>query len=139
MDDCVTFFGLVRLADLVGQLQSARGQFAELAVARERLRTAEDLQAAVGERLADAATIIAAAQHAMPGNPAEARARIEAAGVTARDAIAQARAVTTGHCRPTGPGPPPGRLPGRRGGGRAAAGLGPRGRAVVRVRAADPE
>jgi two-component system, NarL family, sensor histidine kinase DesK len=94
VDDGLVFFGLVRLSDLVAELQSARGQFAELAVARERLQAAEDLQAAVGERLAGVAAMTAAAQQAWPGNPAGARAQVEAAGVAARDAVARARAVT---------------------------------------------
>ena len=94
VDDCLIFFGMVRLADLVEQLQSARGQAAGLAVAGERLRAAEELQAAVGERLTDVAALTTAAQHALAGDPGEARARIAAAGVTAREALAQARAVT---------------------------------------------
>ena len=94
VDDCVAFFGPVRLAGLVAELQSARGRFAELAVARERLQAAEDLQAAVGERLAGVAAMTAAAQQAWPGNPAGARAQMEAAGVAARDAVARARTVT---------------------------------------------
>ncbi len=105
VDDCVAFFGPVRLSDLVAELQSARGRFAELAVAHERLQAAEDLQAAVGGRLADVTGMTAAAQQALPGNPAEARAQMEAAGVAARDAIAQARAVTADHR--TAPSPEP--------------------------------
>jgi two-component system, NarL family, sensor histidine kinase DesK len=99
------FFGLVRLSDLVAELQSARGRFAELAGARERLQAAEDLQAAVGERLAGVAAMTAAAQQAWPGNPAGARAQMEAAGVAARDAVARARAVTAD--RRMAPGPEP--------------------------------
>jgi two-component system sensor histidine kinase DesK len=94
IDDCLIFFGMVRLADLVDRLQSARGRAAELAAAGERLRAAEELQAAVGERLTGVAALTMAAQHALPGNPAEARSRIAAAGVTAREAVARARAVT---------------------------------------------
>jgi len=105
VDDCVAFFGPVRLAGLVAELQSARGQYAELAVARERLQAAEDLQAAVGGRLTGVAAMTAAAQQALPGNPAEARAQMEAAGVAARNAIAQARAVTADHR--TAPSPEP--------------------------------
>ena len=49
----------------------------------------------------------AAARRALPGDPARARAQIAAAGVTARDAVAQARAVTA--TRPC-PGPRADRL-----------------------------
>jgi two-component system sensor histidine kinase DesK len=110
VDDCLAFFGMVRLADLVEQLQSARGRAAGLAVASERLQAAEELQAAVGERLSDVAALTTAAQHALPGNPAEARARIVAAGVTAREAVARARGVTVGRrgpvtAEPTAPAP----------------------------------
>lgn len=105
VDDGLVFFGLVRLSDLVAELQSARGRFAELAVARERLQAAEDLQAAVGERLVGVAAMTAAAQQAWPGNPAGARAQMEAAGVAARDAVARARAVTAD--RRMAPGPEP--------------------------------
>ncbi len=106
VDDGLVFFGLVRLSDLVTELQSARGRFAELAVARERLQAAEDLQAAVGERLAGVAAMTAAAQQAWPGNPAGARAQIAAAGVAARDAVARARAVTADRRMTRGPEPP---------------------------------
>ena len=105
VDDCLIFFGMVRLADLMEQLQSARGQAAELAIAGERLRAAEELQAAVGERLTDVAALTTAAQHALSGNPAEARERIVAAGVTAREAVARARAVTMDRRGPATPEP----------------------------------
>jgi len=105
VDDGLVFFGLVRLSGLVAELQSARGRFAELAVVRERLQTAEDLQTAVGERLAGVAAMTAAVQRAWPGNPAGARAQVEAAGVAARDAVARARAVTAD--RRMAPGPEP--------------------------------
>jgi two-component system, NarL family, sensor histidine kinase DesK len=104
VDDCLIYFGLVKLADLVAELQSARGQHAELAVARERLQAAENLRAAIGERLAEVAAMAAAARRALPRDPDRARGQIEAAGVTARDAIARARA-TADHRGPSGPEP----------------------------------
>jgi two-component system sensor histidine kinase DesK len=107
VDDCLILFGLVRLADLVTELQAARGQLAELAVARERVQASEDLQDAVGDRLADIAAMAAVAQQALPGDPAGARAQIRAAGITARDAIARARSVTADHRMPPGREPPP--------------------------------
>jgi len=63
-------------------------------VATERLKAVETLQSAVGERLAAIAATAAAARQAMPGDPAQARAKITAAGAAARETIARARALT---------------------------------------------
>jgi len=93
VDDALVFFGMVRLAQIVAEVEQARGQAAGLAVARERLRAAGSLQAAVGERLADVAARAAAARRALSRDAAQARAQIAAAGVAARDAVAQARSV----------------------------------------------
>jgi two-component system, NarL family, sensor histidine kinase DesK len=105
VDNGLIFFGIVRLAQIIGQVEDARSQAAELAVVRERLQAAESLQAAVGQRLDGIAAIVAAARDALPHDPAGARAQIAAAGVTARDAVARARAVTA-HQRLAGPEPP---------------------------------
>jgi signal transduction histidine kinase len=86
IDDALVFFGMVRLAQLVGEVEQARGQAADLAVARERLRAAGSLQEAVGQRLADVATSAAAARQALSRDAAEARTQIAAAGVAARQA-----------------------------------------------------
>lgn len=67
-----------------------------LAVARERQRAAETLQTAVGQPLAGIAATAAAARRALPHDAAAARAQIAAAGVAAREAVAQARALTAG-------------------------------------------
>jgi two-component system sensor histidine kinase DesK len=97
LGDSLGFFGLVRLGQVVGDVQEARGQAAGLAVAGERLQAARSLQAAVGDRIARVAANAAAARRSLPGGQAQARALIAAAGVTARDAVAQARAVTASH------------------------------------------
>jgi two-component system sensor histidine kinase DesK len=94
VDDALVFFGMVRLAQIVAEVEEARSQAADLAVARERLQAAGSLQAAVGQRLADVAARAAAARQATSIDAAEARAQIAAAGVTARDAVAHARSVT---------------------------------------------
>ena len=93
VDDALVLFGMVRLAQIVAEVEQARGQAADLAVARERLQAAGSLQAAVGQRLADVAARVASARQALSWDPALARAQIAAAGVTARDAVAQARSV----------------------------------------------
>lgn len=96
VDDGLILFGLARLADLVAQEQSARARFATLAVDRARLRAAEDLRAAIGDRLADVAALIVACQRALPVARPRARATVEAVGVAARETVARARAVATG-------------------------------------------
>jgi len=94
VDDGLMFFGLVRLAQIAGEVRQARGRFAELAVAGERADAAAQFQAAVGERLAAVAAMAAAARLALPGDPAHARARVAAAGTAARQAVATARSMT---------------------------------------------
>jgi two-component system, NarL family, sensor histidine kinase DesK len=90
----LAFFGIVRLAQLVGELQQARSQAEGLAVAAERLKMAEELQSAVGERLDYIAATAAVACQALPRDPGAARAQVTAAGSAAREAAAQARAAT---------------------------------------------
>ena len=112
VDECLAVFGLIRLVDLAGQVQAARAEVAGLAVARERQQAATDLQAALGERLASIAGLAAAAQHALASDAAAARGHIAAAGVTAREAVARARAVLTEQRRPVeGPAGAPGEGP----------------------------
>jgi two-component system, NarL family, sensor histidine kinase DesK len=95
VDDTVVAFGMIRLAQLVGGLQEARGEAAGLAVAAERLKAATVLQSAVGERLAAIADAAADARQALPCHPGRARAQVTAAGTAAREAAAQARRLTT--------------------------------------------
>jgi len=92
----LAFFGLTRLTQLVRELQEAQGQHAELAVAAERLKAARELQSAVGERLDGIATMAAAARHALARDPRAALAQVTAAGSSARQAVAHARAVAVG-------------------------------------------
>jgi two-component system, NarL family, sensor histidine kinase DesK len=105
VDDALAFFGMVRLAQLVTEVEQARSQAADLAVARERLQAAGSLQAAVGQRLADVAATATAARQALSRDAAEARAQIAAAGVAARDAVARARSVMIGTGEPDRPEP----------------------------------
>ena len=102
VDDALVVFGMVRLAQLVGEVEQARGQAGDLAVARERLHAAGSLQAAVGGRLADVAAKVAAARQALSHDAAQARMQIAAAGVAARDAVAQARSVIIAQGEPPG-------------------------------------
>ena len=92
----LAFFGVIRLAQLVGELQEAQDQHTELAVAAERLQATGELQSAVGERLDGVAAMAAAARQALARDPGEARAQVTAAGSLARQAVAQARAMAVG-------------------------------------------
>ena len=96
VDDALVFFGLVRLAQLVSEVEDARCQAAALAVARERLRAGRSLEAAVGERLTVISGNVAAARRALARDAARARAQVAAAGATARAAVADARALAIG-------------------------------------------
>jgi two-component system, NarL family, sensor histidine kinase DesK len=97
VDDALTFFGLVRLAQIVGEVAAARGKAAAVTIAGERLEAARSLQAAVGEHLAGIAAKAAAAQQVLRRDAARGKAQITAAGIAARDAVAQAREVTARH------------------------------------------
>jgi two-component system, NarL family, sensor histidine kinase DesK len=94
VDDGLTFFGMVRLAEIAGEVRQARGRFAELAVAGERIESAARVRSAMGDRLDAVAGLAAAARQALATDPDRARARIAEAGVAARQAVAQARTIT---------------------------------------------
>jgi two-component system, NarL family, sensor histidine kinase DesK len=96
VDDALVFFGMVRLAQIVGEVQDARSRAADLAVTDERLLAARSLHSAVGQRLADISAMAAAARRALSRDAAQARARIAEAGITAREAVARAREVAAG-------------------------------------------
>lgn len=91
VDDALLLFGLARLADLVTQVHAARGELAELAISRERLRTAKALRSAIGVRLTAVSGRAEAALQAASGNPPRARELITEAGGLARQALADAR------------------------------------------------
>jgi len=96
VDDALLSFGMLRLTQILGEVADARRQAADLAVARERLRAAQSLQAAVGERLAGVAAQAALARRALARDGAAASARMAAAGAAAREAVARARALAAG-------------------------------------------
>jgi len=93
--DALWLFGIVRLAEVVGRVNEASRQAADLAIAAERLRVADVLQTAVGQRVARIAARTTTARQVLPAATAQARAQIAAAGAEAREAVAQARAVST--------------------------------------------
>ena len=92
--NALVLFGLARLADLIVQVHAARGKLAEAAVIAERIRAADNLRLAIGDRLSAAAGRAAAALQAIGRSPAEAREHIAETGAAARRAIAEVREVT---------------------------------------------
>ena len=91
--DALILFGLARLADLVTAVHAARDELAETAVTAERVRAADSLRAAIGDRLAAAAGRAAAALQTIAGSPPLAREHIAATAVTAREALGEVREV----------------------------------------------
>ncbi len=96
-DNALALFGLTWLAELVRQADATRDELAVAAVTRQRLAVAERLRSMIGERIQLVAQRAKSAQQALPGNPEGAHAEILAAGVTAREMIAEARAMASDH------------------------------------------
>jgi two-component system, NarL family, sensor histidine kinase DesK len=91
--DALILFGLARLANLITAVYAARDDLAEAAVTAERVRTADSLRAAIGDRLAEAAGQSAAALQSIAGAPVRAREQIAGAAAVARQALDQVREV----------------------------------------------
>ena len=91
--NALVLFGLARLADLVATAHAARTGLADAAITAERLRAADSLRSAVGDRLAAAAGRAGAAVQAMGRSRAQAREHVAEAGAAARRALADVRAV----------------------------------------------
>jgi two-component system sensor histidine kinase DesK len=77
-DDALLPFGMLRLTQILGDVEDAQRQ------------------AAVGQRLASVAAQAAAARRALASDGAAARAQMAAAGTAAREAVARARALAAG-------------------------------------------
>ena len=93
--DTLVLFGLARLADIIAAVHAARDELAEAAVTAERVRAADTLRAATGDRLVQAAGRSAAALQAITISPSSARDHIAAIAVTAREALSEVREVAT--------------------------------------------
>jgi two-component system, NarL family, sensor histidine kinase DesK len=110
-DDALVLFGLVRLAQIVNEVGQSRARAAELAAADVRLRAAEALRAAIGERLEGISARASAARALLGRDAAGASAQLAAVGVAARDAVDEARGVTARRLampgQPSRPGPEP--------------------------------
>ena len=94
VDDALSFFAVVRLAQIVEELSRARDRTAGLAVAQTRLEAADRLQSAVDERLVAIAELTAQARLALATDPARASRQMDQVAEVAREAVARARAVT---------------------------------------------
>jgi len=105
--DALVMFGLSRLADLVAAVHAARDELAEAAVTAERVKAANSLRAAIGDRLAEAAGRSAAALQAIAGNPAHAREQTAETAAVARQALDEVREVTARYRDAPGPEPFP--------------------------------
>lgn len=92
-DNGLALFGLTWLAELVRQVDATRDELAVAAITRQRLSVAERLRSMIGERIQSVTVRAKATQRLLSSNPEEARAEIVAAGVTAREMLAEARAI----------------------------------------------
>ncbi|MGI5128035.1 sensor histidine kinase [Pseudonocardia sp. CA-107938] len=102
----VALFGLVRLAGLVNDLRAARARLAALTVTRERMRAAQRLRAAIGDRLETVTTHAQAASTALSTDPDEARRQLADAAAEARQALGQVRAMVSEDRQAPEPEPP---------------------------------
>ncbi|GAB3878727.1 hypothetical protein GCM10029964_029810 [Kibdelosporangium lantanae] len=96
VDNALGLFGLVRLAQVVGELRATQGDLAAAAVLRERLAVGERLGDAVEERLRRVARHARAALRWLSSSPEDARGEVTAAGRIAREAIGEGRRLHTG-------------------------------------------
>jgi two-component system, NarL family, sensor histidine kinase DesK len=90
-------FGLARLADLIAAVHAARDELAEAAVTAERLRAADSLRAAIGDRLTAAAGLAAAALRVIGRSQLRAREYLAETAAAARQALDEVREVTASY------------------------------------------
>ncbi|MGH3167489.1 MAG: sensor histidine kinase [Trebonia sp.] len=97
LDTGLVIFGLSRLMDTIRQVRAARGELAQLAVIRERMRFARDLHDLLGYSLS-AVTLKAELVKRLVGESPE-RARDELSELidVARQALADVRVVSSGY------------------------------------------
>lgn len=102
MDNALGLFGLVRLAEAVGELSATQGDLATAAVLRERLAVGERLVGAIEDRIRLVARHARAALRWLSSSPEDARNEVAAAGRIAREAIGEVR-WTPVEVEPPGP------------------------------------
>lgn len=97
----LTIFALTRLGRANRELQVARRELADLAVAEERARIARDLHDTLGHSLSVIALKAELARRVLPDDPARAATEIGDVETVARDALASVRETVSGYRQPT--------------------------------------
>ena len=97
----LTLFALARLGRANRELQAARRELADLAVAEERARIARDLHDTLGHSLSVIALKSELARRVLPDDPARAAAEIGDVERVAREALASVRDTVSGYRQPT--------------------------------------
>jgi two-component system sensor histidine kinase DesK len=97
MDVGLTVFGLTRLTIVIGQLHSTRGELAQLAVIRERMRFARDLHDLLGFSLSAITLKAELTRRLVEGNPTRARDELAEIIDVARQALADVREISGGY------------------------------------------
>nr|CEL20821.1 putative two-component system sensor kinase [Kibdelosporangium sp. MJ126-NF4]CTQ98374.1 putative two-component system sensor kinase [Kibdelosporangium sp. MJ126-NF4] len=92
-DSALGLFGLVRVAQVTGELAATQDELARAAVLRERLGAGERLVGAVEDRLRSVARHARSALRWLSTTPEDARNEMEAAGRIAREAVSEGRRV----------------------------------------------
>ncbi len=97
----LTLFALSALARTNRDLQAARGELAELAVAEERNRIARDLHDTLGHSLSVIALKSELARRLLPDDPARAEAELADVERVSREALASVRETVSGYRQPS--------------------------------------
>ena len=97
----LTLFALARLGRANQELQAARRELADLAVAEERTRIARDLHDTLGHSLSVIALKSELARRVLPDDPERAAAEIGDVERVAREALASVRDTVSGYRQPT--------------------------------------
>ncbi|ONI76103.1 hypothetical protein ALI144C_36000 [Actinosynnema sp. ALI-1.44] len=112
-DGALGLFGLVRLAQMTGELAATQDELAKAAVLRERLSIGERLVGAVEDRVSLVARHARSALRWLSTTPEDARNEMVAAGRIAREAVSEGRRLYEGRghldipSQPTGTAPTP--------------------------------
>jgi two-component system sensor histidine kinase DesK len=97
----LTIFALTRLGRANRELQAARRELADLAVAEERARISRDLHDTLGHSLSVIALKAELARRVLPDDPVRAAAEIGDVETVARDALSSVRETVSGYRQPT--------------------------------------
>ena len=98
---CLTIYALSALGRTNRELQAARRELADLAVAEERARIARDLHDTLGHSLSVIALKAELARRVLPDDPARAQTEIGDVETVAREALSSVRETLSGYRQPT--------------------------------------